>query len=847
MPDDPQTIAEAEARLEALERERRRTLATLERLRARATRGTDEGDRLAGLMAPAEKLALFRRFFRGRDDLYPRLWENRRTGKKGYAPACANEWVQGVCEKPRVRCGACPSRAFLPLDDDVLLGHLRGQHVVGIYPLLSDETCWLLAADFDERTWRDDVRSFRDTCRDAGLAVTLERSRSGNGAHAWMFFAEPVAAAVARRMGCALLTATMSRRHAMSLASYDRLFPSQDTMPTGGFGNLIALPLQYEARKQGNTMFLDDDLEPLEDPWAYLRDLQSTPREMVEEIAARAAREGRIVGLPLPSCDDEEEASPWTRSPSRARRRAKIEGPLPTRVKAVASQRLFVEKAGLPSPLLNEIKRLAAFQNPQFYERQGMRLSTALTPRVIGCAEESALHIGLPRGCAESLGSLLGELGVELEVADERTEGDPLDVKFEGRLTALQQRAVAALLAHDHGVVVAPPGAGKTVLGIHLIARRARNTLVLVHRKPLLDQWRAQLALFLGVAPKSIGRIGAGASRANGRLDVAMIQSLCRKGQVSDVVAQYGHVVVDECHHVSAVSFERVLAETKARFVTGLTATLRRRDGHDPVVTMQCGPVRFRADARDAGAVPSFPRWLHVQDTAFRVDPGIPTPGIQQALWPARRGSCAQRGSSCTTSWLHRRGPGASRADRAARPLGPAGRAPAAGGTGAGDLARRAEGAPAQGGDGAARRAAVRGAARGAGDGTLRGRGVRRSPARHPPSGLARLVARHLDPVRGTPPPSSCRQDGGPDLRLCRPFRTCPAAHVRAPRARLPVHGVPRLGHGDGDPARRGLEGRADASGTCAAEDAPGSQGRRSRRPVAAGAVGTGTRPSGSR
>ncbi|MGE0191716.1 MAG: DEAD/DEAH box helicase family protein [Planctomycetota bacterium] len=630
MTDDPQTIAEAEARLDALERERRRTLVTLERLRARAARNADEGDRLAGLMAPAEKLALFRRFFRGRDDVYPRLWENRRTAKKGYAPACANEWVRGVCEKPRVRCGACPSRAFLPLDDDVLLGHLRGKHVVGVYPLLSDETCWLLAADFDERTWRDDVRSFRDTCRDAGLTVTLERSRSGNGAHAWMFFAEPVAAAVARRMGCALLTATMSRRHAMSLASYDRFFPSQDTMPTGGFGNLIALPLQYEARKQGNTLFLDNDLEPLEDPWAYLSDLQPTPRAQVEEIAARAAREGRIVGLPVPSGDDEEVASPWTRSPSRARRRAKIEGPLPTRVTAVASQRLFVEKAGLPSPLLNEIKRLAAFQNPQFYERQGMRLSTALTPRVIGCAEESPLHIGLPRGCTESLGSLLAEHGVELRVSDERTEGAPLDVTFEGTLTALQQRAVAALLPHDHGVVVAPPGAGKTVLGIHLIARRARNTLVLVHRKPLLDQWRAQLALFLGVASKSIGRIGAGASRANGRLDVAMIQSLCRKGQVSDVVAQYGHVVVDECHHVSAISFERVLAETKARFVTGLTATLRRRDGHDPIVTMQCGPVRFRTDARDAGAVPSFPRWLHVQDTAFRIDPGIPTPGIQQ-------------------------------------------------------------------------------------------------------------------------------------------------------------------------------------------------------------------------
>jgi superfamily II DNA or RNA helicase len=581
-------------------------------------------------MPPAEKLALFRRFFRGRDDVYPRLWENRRTGKKGYAPACGNEWVRGVCEKPRVRCGACPNRAFLPLTEEVLLGHLRGQHVIGVYPLLADETCWFLAADFDERTWRDDVRSFGDTCRDVGIAVTLERSRSGNGAHAWMFFSEPVAASMARRMGCYLLTETMSRRHVMSLASYDRLFPSQDTMPTGGFGNLIALPLQHEARKQGNTLFLDVDLEPYEDPWAYLRGLEPTCRAQVEEVAARAAREGRIVGLPLPSGEDEGEASPWVRPPSRPRRRARIEGPLPSPVHAVAAQRIFVEKAGLPSPLLNEIKRLAAFQNPQFYERQGMRLSTALTPRVIGCAEETTIHLGLPRGCAESLDGLLGEHGVKLSVRDERTEGSPLDVTFEGSLSELQQQAVEAMLQHDHGVVVAPPGAGKTVMGVHLVAQRARNTLVLVHRKPLLDQWRAQLALFLGIAPKEVGRIGAGQSRANGRLDVAMIQSLCRKGQVSDVVAQYGHVVVDECHHVSAVSFERVLAEAKARFVTGLTATLRRRDGHDPIVTMQCGPVRFRVDARDASALPAFPRRLHVRETTFRLDPAMPVPGIQQ-------------------------------------------------------------------------------------------------------------------------------------------------------------------------------------------------------------------------
>jgi superfamily II DNA or RNA helicase len=276
---------------------------------------------------------------------------------------------------------------------------------------------------------------------------------------------------------------------------------------------------------------------------------------------------------------------------------------------------------GLPSPLLNQIKRLAAFQNPEFYKKQSMRLSTALTPRVISCAEEHSLHIALPRrGCREELATLLHQYGSTLTIDDQRHPGEPLDVRFDGKLTAIQKQAVTTLHKYDIGIFVAPPGIGKTVVGTWLTAERQCNTLVLVHRQSLLDQWVAQLALFLGLDAKDIGQIGGGKHKPNGRLDVAMIQSLVRKESVDDLVANCGHVIVDECHHLPAVSFERVLAEVRARFITGLTATPQRRDGHHPIIEMQLGPVRFTVDARNLAAHCPFNHNLIIRETGLNLD-----------------------------------------------------------------------------------------------------------------------------------------------------------------------------------------------------------------------------------
>jgi superfamily II DNA or RNA helicase len=577
----------------------------------------------------AEKVALFRGLFRGRQDVFPRLWVNDRKGTKGYAPACFNEWVRGVCEKPRVKCGECPNQAFIPVEDQVVLDHLQGRHVIGVYPLLPDETCWFLAADFDKATWQEDVGAFVETCRAMGIAAAVERSRSGNGAHVWFFFSAPVAAAVARRMACYLITETMARRHELSMESYDRLFPNQDTLPRGGFGNLIALPLQHEPRSQGNTVFLDQRFEPYPDQWAYLASVQRLEPPRVEAIAQDAVRKGGVVGVRIAEPHDNEEAAPWMRAPSGRPRTLRVPGPLPKTVTAARAQRLFVEKAGLPSALLNQIKRLAAFQNPEFYKRQSMRLSTALTPRVIACAEELPDHIALPRGCEEDLAQCLADHGIGLRIEDQRCAGEPIEVRFQGELSRVQERAAHELLAHDIGVFVAPPGAGKTVLGTYLIARRACSTLVLVHRRPLLDQWVTQIAMFLGLEEKDIGRVGAGKRKLTGRIDVAMIQSLVREGRVDDLVAGYGHVIVDECHHVPAFSFERVLAEIKARYVTGLTATPQRRDGHQPIAEMQLGPVRYAVEAKSEAAGRPFEHHLFVRETGFRVSEAMAGAGIQ--------------------------------------------------------------------------------------------------------------------------------------------------------------------------------------------------------------------------
>jgi hypothetical protein len=613
----------AEQHLADLLAEQKKTELTIRSLRRNLAAISEKQDsalfplaEATSLLTPDEKIQLFRQLFRGREDVYPKLWINNKSGRKGYSPACNREWVRGVCEKPRIKCGDCANQAFDSVTDSVIRDHLQGKHTIGVYPMLPDDTCWFLAADFDKQEWREDVTAFAETCRHFEISYAIEKSRSGNGAHVWIFFSSPVLASSARRMGIFLITETMARRYQLSMSSYDRLFPNQDTLPKGGFGNLIALPLQFHPRKEGNTVFLDDNLSPLPDQWLFLSRIKRFSTADLEKLALDTNTQGGVFDLEVGS-STKNSATPWIRYPSQKLRSVINDEAVPSQIQAVLFQRLFVEIKDLPSPLINQIKRLGIFQNPEFYKKQSLRLSTVLTPRIISCTEMHKEHVSLPRGCVDKVNLLLKQFGSQLELEDLRNGGKPLSTKFHGQLTKTQQQAAKAAMKHDTGVIVAPPGFGKTVLGTYLIAKRNCNTLVLVHRQPLLEQWRSQIGIFLDPAAKGIGQIGGGKRKPTGNIDVAMIQSLTKKDGADDIMANYGQVIIDECHHLPAVSFERLLSEVTARYVVGLTATPQRRDGLHPITHMQIGPVRFKASSKKLIAERGFRHKLVTQETQF--------------------------------------------------------------------------------------------------------------------------------------------------------------------------------------------------------------------------------------
>ncbi|WP_405062609.1 DEAD/DEAH box helicase [Kribbella sp. NBC_01505] len=561
---------------------------------------------------PQQKLALYLDLFRARSDTYAKRWEDPRTGKKGWMPVAAGGWRRGMTRA---------TARLLPLTPDVVAEHLAAQSrqdlFIGLYPMLPNNTCWWLAADFDGKTAMLDALAYVKAARSAGVPAALEISQSGAGAHVWIFFTEAVPAQTARAVGTALIHEAILQRGAMSLGSYDRLFPSQDVLPGSGPGNQIAAPLHGNRRRSGLTLFLDPaTLEPYEDQWAFLSTLDRlTPGD--------AARLGRRAP---PSAAT---SRPWHElNPPRSTR--------PCR-RSCAPNSLLVWSWTQPHSR-QLLSRLSSMRH-----RWRTRSSTSYngfasppgTPRGSSPATTWpwTRNFVLPRGLRHLVTGIVESSGARLDVTDNRTSGAEIDVALIGELTDRQAVAVGELLAHDDGVLVAPPGSGKTVMACAVIAERAVSTLILVDRKALADQWRTRLTEFLGLKP---GQLGGGRSKLTGIVDVAMLPTLARHDDVATLTAGYGQIIIDEAHHVAAAAYDHSVKKIAARYWLGLTATPDRRDGLGELLRWQLGPVRHTmtdeipgtlAEAVGASAGPA--RVLHLHETIFTaadIDQDAPSP-----------------------------------------------------------------------------------------------------------------------------------------------------------------------------------------------------------------------------
>ena len=578
-----------------------------------------------------EKVQIFQNLFIGRDDVYARKVQY------GYVPECTNFGQRELCAKATnkniVKCTECPNRQLAKLTPKVLRQHLIGHDtkkrplVIGLYPLMPGDVCRLLAVDLDSKDYQKEALALYNVCASHDIPIYIERSRSGNGVHLWIFFSEPVKAAQARTMGRILLSETALRLGSNTLTSFDRLFPNQDSMPKGGFGNLIALPYQYPAREHGNSVFVDHNFIPYQDVWGFL---SSIKKMTAHDVRAFLARKGlslsnseKIKAKPL-SPDYFEITSDNACVEKDQTKRTDLAKGLPQPVQVILSEGIHFKLQGLTPALRSELRDVATFHNPEFYEREKKHLSTRGIARVITLAKEVEDDLVLPRGVLEKVESIFRSNHIDYDIVNRESMGLGLNITFLGTLRSQQALVCKAVLKHNDGIVAASTGFGKTVLGLYAIAQRAVSTLIIVNRQQLLTQWMVKATSFLDIKREEIGTIKAGKNCLTGIVDIVTVQSLARVSDLRQILSSYGQIIIDECHHAASYQYQTILNSCSCRYVLGLTATPTRKDGLMPKVIMQCGPIRYRVNNRREAQSSSFMRTLYIRKTNFSFNGRIP-------------------------------------------------------------------------------------------------------------------------------------------------------------------------------------------------------------------------------
>lgn len=539
-------------------------------------------------LSTEEKLDIYMSYFRGRDDVFPYLSIDKNDpNKKYYIPACINEWKKGICNKTIGKpCKNCQYRENKPLSIDIIKSHILNNKTVGIYPMLEDESCYFLAFDFDDKkneyNIKDDVLAFWNVCEKYNINISVEKSRSGYGFHVWIFFAKKIKAITARKLGSLLLSKTMEIRDNLKIESFDRMFPNQDYMPKGGFGNLIVLPFQTEPAKYGNTLFVDKYFLPYREQFEYLKNVHKlTEDEVFDKIKELSEN---TIDVSHQDLDLKREV----------RDKRKNNFKFPKEIKVVLADMIYIDKADLNAGVKNSFRRLASFANPEFYKKQRMRMSVYNIPMVIDCSKEDDKYIKIPRGTFEYLKDLCDDQKVKILIDDKRNKGQKLNIKFQGELREEQKFALNQLMKYENGILHAPTGFGKTIVAAKLITERKVNTLIIVNKIELLRQWQKRLKEFTNI--DEVGQIGGGKTNITNKIDVASIKTLWNDGKINDVVKSYGLIIVDECHHLAAYTYEGATNNINSKYFYGFTATPDRENGHTPIIKMQCGDIRYEVD-----------------------------------------------------------------------------------------------------------------------------------------------------------------------------------------------------------------------------------------------------------